>query len=163
MPFRRALSNISNASSGRPRRRLRGNTKTCPACRAHVPSTGDHWNSDRDLCVTCADQQPPNDNQTRLTVTIPAHVHKTCSLCRKDFLALAAPATVGSDVSSSATRCESCKKSERCSVCKCIKKWRHFRKSRNNNALFKSCQTCRSRAMDRNAQKRAQAEAAGMI
>ena len=93
-------------------------------------------------------------NPVRLTVRLPPR--RLCSLCSRVH------AVIDLRHQTQPTRCLSCQAWERCSRCLRLKKRKHFHNARRANELFKSCQGCRDKDMDRVRKHREAAHALGL-
>lgn len=85
-----------------------------------------------------------NNRRARFTVRfrVPPRAHSICSFFSDDFLV-----PVNENLPQPSSRCPHCRKRERYSACRKIKKSKHFYKDANLRTLvFKTCDTCRLQA-----------------
>ncbi len=128
----------------------------CSQCQRDIPATPRNWNTERKMCADCARQRP-------LTIRIPAATVR-CTLCSGLYPPRVFSAGHGRPAHS---RCSRCRLRERCYRCRKIKRRKHFKRpsivdENAPNALFKSCDHCRAKEVQRGLRQRQRAADAGL-
>lgn len=104
-----------------------------------------YWDSTWDMCLSCLDSERASEPQRLAIIRLPPSLI-LCDLCSGRF---PRSTFIGFDGTLHA-RCASCRKRERCTRCRKIKKRRHFRKDTELPVTyFKTCDKCRQRKAER--------------
>lgn len=122
--------------------RLTGVSARCIQCQRIIWR---YWDSTRDMCLSCLDSERASEPQRLAIIRLPPSLI-LCDLCSGRF---PRSTFIGFDGTLHA-RCASCRKRERCTRCRKIKKRRHFRKDTELPVTyFKTCDKCRQRKAER--------------
>lgn len=143
----------------------------CTACAKHIFASHATWNFERDICKPCGTEKIAREERHRVTIIIPPR--KKCQLCQEFYrLTHYAHKDQNGNNLPPFHRCVKRRKSEKCSMCSKIKKRRDFRKVQANHdvpqneddnpeLLWKTCESCRKRAIERTLRKRNEAAQLG--
>lgn len=89
------------------------------------------------------------------TIRVPPRAYKECSICKRVFVE-----TLTADENTDPSRCRSCENRMKCNHCKKFRRKKNFSNPKSVQP-FKTCITCRAKAIERTHQKRLQAQTAG--
>ncbi len=133
-------------------------TKYCRKCKEDVPAVVRFWDFQLKMCCGCA-----------LTYIPPIRIpggrvpRQACTLCSNMFSIHSFASPPGE---APHTRCVHCRRKERCTRCRKIKKKKEFRRPTDEDRtrpLLKTCNKCRLKQTREYISRRQQAETTGMI
>jgi hypothetical protein len=114
-----------------------------PDCHRHVPP-GRILTSCLNYLLSVMNDSVVHEQPRRLTVHLPPRAHKSCALCKSDFLIPVPTLNTDGNDQLLVTRCAPCRKCSKCSKCCKVKKTKHFKRERHSagNMFYKTCATC---------------------